>query len=160
MATAAERAHSLIQPTMGVESLPGDWHTVTQDQIDSFARTTLDNQFIHTDPVRAARESPFGATIAHGFLTLSMISYLVRSIPRPENDPARGRKIGINYGLEKVRFPNPVRVNSRIRARQTLLAVELKDAHTLQLTHRTTVEIEGESKPACVADWITRAIYA
>jgi acyl dehydratase len=160
MATAAERAVSLLNSAIGASSPPGDWHTVTQEQIDSFARTTLDDQFIHTDPARAAKESPFGTTIAHGFLTLSMISYLVRSIPRPPDDPAEGRRIGINYGLEKVRFPNPVRVNSRIRARQTLVAVELKDPHTLQLTHRTTVEIDGESKPACVADWITRAIYA
>lgn len=160
MASAAEHAYSLLKETIGAEGPPGDWHTVTQEQIDSFAGTTLDDQFIHTDPVRAAKESPFGSTIAHGFLTLSMISYLVRSVPRPQNDPIRGRRIGINYGLEKVRFPNPVRVNSRIRARQTLVSVELKDTETLQLTHRTTVEIDGQSKPACVADWITRAIYA
>jgi acyl dehydratase len=160
MPSAAENACALLEQTIGAEGPPGDWHTVTQDQVDSFARTTLDDQFIHTDPVRAAKESPFGTTIAHGFLTLSMISYLVRSIPRSDDDPAKGRKIGINYGLERVRFPNPVRVNSRIRARQRLLSVELKDPHTLQLTHRTTVEIDGEPKPACVADWITRAIYA
>jgi acyl dehydratase len=160
MSTAAERAVSLLNSAIGASSPPGDWHTVTQEQIDAFARTTLDDQFIHTDAARAAKESPFGTTIAHGFLTLSLISYLVRSVPRPQDDPAEGRRIGINYGLEKVRFPNPVRVNSRIRARQTLVAVELKDSHTLQVTHRTTIEIDGEPKPACVADWITRAIYA
>jgi acyl dehydratase len=160
MPSAAEHALSMLQGTIGVESSPGDWHTVSQDQIDAFARTTLDNQFIHTDPVRAARESPFGTTIAHGFLTLSLISHLVRSIPRPTDDPDRGRVVGINYGLERVRFPSPVRVNSRLRARQSLLAVETKDERTLQLTHRVSVEIDGESKPACVADWITRAIYA
>jgi acyl dehydratase len=160
MSSAAERALSLLTGTIGVESPPGDWHTVTQDQIDAFARTTLDNQFIHTDPVRAARESPFGKTIAHGFLTLSLISHLVKSIPRPSEDPERGRAVGINYGLEKVRFPSPVRVNSRLRARQSLLSVEKKDENTLQLTNRVTVEIDGETKPACVADWIIRAIYA
>lgn len=160
MPSALESALSNLQGTIGVESPPGDWHTVTQDQIDAFARTTLDDQFIHTDPVRAARESPFGTTIAHGFLTLSLISHLVRSIPRPKDDPARGRAVGINYGLDRVRFPSPVRVNSRIRARQSLLAVERKDERTLQLTHRVTVEIDGEPKPACIADWITRAIYA
>jgi acyl dehydratase len=160
MASAAEHAHSLLKERIGGEDPPGDWHTVTQAQIDAFARTTLDDQFIHTDPARAAAESPFGTTIAHGFLTLSMISYLVRSIPRPADDPYQGRLIGINYGLERVRFPNPVRVNSRIRARQSLIAVDLKDACTLQLTHRITVEIDGEQKPACVADWVTRAIYA
>ena len=120
----------------------------------------MDNQFIHTDPVRAARESPFGTTIAHGFLTLSLISYLVRSIPRPKADPDRGRTVGVNYGLDRMRFPSPVRVGSRIRAKQSLLAVERKDENTLQLTQRVTVEIEGVEKPACVADWITRAIYA
>jgi len=151
---------SILAGTIGVESPPGDWHTITQDQIDAFARTTLDNQFIHTDPVRAARESPFGTTIAHGFLTLSLISYLVRSIPRPTDDPERGRAVGINYGLERVRFPSPVRVNSRLRARQSLLTVDQKDERTLQLTYRITVEIDGEAKPACVADWIIRAIYA
>jgi len=160
MPSAAEHALSILAGTIGVESPPGDWHTITQDQIDAFARTTLDNQFIHTDPVRAARESPFGKTIAHGFLTLSLISHLVKSIPRPKDDPERGRAVGINYGLEKVRLPSPVRVNSRLRARQSLLSVEKKDENTLQLTNRVTVEIDGEAKPACVADWIIRAIYA
>src|SRR5580704_391668 len=127
MPSAAERALARLTEMKGKEDPPGDWHTVTQAQIDAFARTTLDDQFIHTDPARAAAESPFGTTIAHGFLTLSMISYLVRSIPRPADDPYQGRLIGINYGLERVRFPNPVRVNSRIRARQSLLAVDLKD---------------------------------
>jgi acyl dehydratase len=160
MPSAAERALSVLKATIGVESPPGDWHTVTQDQIDAFARTTLDNQFIHTDPARAARESPFGTTIAHGFLTLSLISYLMRSVPGPEDNSEQGRAVGINYGLERVRFPAPVRVNSRLRARQTLLTAELKDQNTLQLTHRVTVEIDGEQKPACVADWVIRAIYA
>jgi acyl dehydratase len=160
MSSAVEQALSILTGTIGVESSPGDWHTVTQDQIDAFARTTLDNQFIHTDPVRAARESPFGTTIAHGFLTLSLISHLVHSIPRPKDDPERGRAVGVNYGLERVRFPCPVRVGSRLRARQSLLTVEQKDERTLQLTNRVTVEIDGETKPACVADWIIRAIYA
>jgi acyl dehydratase len=160
MSAAAEHAFSVLKGTIGVESQPGDWHTVTQDQINDFARTTLDNQFIHTDPVRAARESPFGTTIAHGFLTLSLISYLVKSIPRPKDDPDKGRAVGVNYGLERVRFPCPVRVNSRLRAHQSLVTVETKDEQTLQMTYRITVEIEGEQKPACVADWIIRAIYA
>lgn len=159
MASSAQPALSLLTPTIGVERPPGQWHTVTQEQIDAFAQTTLDDQFIHTDPFRAARETPFGATIAHGFLTLSLVSYLVRSIPDSTPEAGKGRTIGINYGLDRVRFPNPVRVNSRIRARQTLLAVEQRDEHTLQLTHRTTIEIEGQTKPACVADWIIRAIY-
>ena len=160
MPSAAERALARLKDLKGKESPPSHWHTVTQEQIDSFARTTLDDQFIHTDPLRAAKESPFGTTIAHGFLTLSLMSHLMQSTPRPNPDPYEGRLVGINYGLDRVRFPTPVRVNSRIRATQSLVNVEQKDPRTLQLTHRVTVEIEGESKPACVADYVTRAIFA
>jgi acyl dehydratase len=160
MSSAAERAHSILKPQIGVESAAGEWHRVTQDQIDAFAKTTLDRQFIHTDPVRAAQETPFGVTIAHGFLTLSLISYLVKSIAPLNAQKTDAPVMGINYGLDRVRFPSPVRVNSRVRARQVLLGVEAKDEHTLQLTHRITVEIESESKPGCVAEWVTRAIYA
>jgi acyl dehydratase len=159
MTSAAERALARLNELKGKESPPGAWHTVTQEQIDAFAQTTLDDQFIHTDPARAARESPFGTTIAHGFLTLSLISHLVKSIPLTTPNPYEGRAVGINYGLDRVRFPTPVRVNSLVRARQTLAEVEQKDERTLQLTHRITVEIEGQSKPACVADWVTRAIF-
>ncbi len=160
MQSAADRALAILIANVGVEGPPGDWLTVTQEQINAFARTTLDDQFIHTDPVRAARETPFGATIAHGFLTLSLISHLVKSVPRPQPDPLAERAIGINYGLDRVRFPAPVRVNSRIRARQVLLAAEKKDERTLQMAYRITVEIDGETKPGCVADWVVRAIYA
>ncbi len=160
MASAAERALAQLNELIGKESPPGAWHTVTQEQIDAFARTTLDDQFIHTDPARAARESPFGTTIAHGFFTLSLASHLVTSIPRPNPDPYDGRLVAINYGLDRVRFPTPVRVNSRIRARQSLASVEQKDERTLQMVHHITIEIEGESKPACVADYVTRAVFA
>ena len=159
MPSATDQALSILSGMIGAESPPGDWLTITQEQIDVFAKTTLDEQFIHTDPARCARESPFGTTIAHGFLTLSLISYLVKRIPRPQPDPDEGRAIGINYGLDRVRFPAPVRVNSRIRVRQVLLSAEKKDERTLQIVYRITVEIDGESKPACVADWVIRAIY-
>lgn len=82
------------------------------------------------------------------------------SIPRPNPDPYDGRLVAINYGLDRVRFPTPVRVNSRIRARQSLASVEQKDERTLQMVHHITIEIEGESKPACVADYVTRAVFA
>ncbi|HXY33448.1 MAG TPA: MaoC family dehydratase [Planctomycetaceae bacterium] len=160
MPSATQQALERLTALKGKESPPGAWHTVTQEQIDAFARTTLDDQFIHTDAVRAARESPFGTTIAHGFLTLSLASHLVTSIPRPSPDPYEGRAVAINYGLDRVRFPMPVRVNSRIRARQSLASVEQKDERTLQLVHHITIEIEGETKPACVADYVTRAIFA
>jgi acyl dehydratase len=159
MPSTAERAFARLTELKGKESVASDWLTVTQDRIDSFARTTLDDQFIHTDPVRAASESPFGTTIAHGFLTLSLMSSLMQTIPRPNPDPYEGRTVGINYGLDRVRFPTPVRVNSRIRARQVLANVEQKDERTLQMTYHVTVEIEGQSKPACVAEYVTRAIF-
>lgn len=160
MSSATQRALAVFNDLKGKESPPSHWHTVTQEQIDHFARTTLDDQFIHTDPVRSAKESPFGTTIAHGFLTLSLLSHLMQSIPRPNPDPSEGRLVGINYGLDRVRFPTPVRVNSRIRATQSLVSVEQKDPRTLQMIHHMTVEIEGESKPGCVADYVVRAIYA
>jgi acyl dehydratase len=160
MASSAERALARLNELIGKESPPGAWHTVTQEQIDAFARATLDDQFIHTDPARAARESPFGTTIAHGFFTLSLASHLVTSIPRPTPDPYEKRLVAINYGLDRVRFPTPVRVNSRLRARQSLASVEQKDERTLQMVHHITIEIEGESKPACVADYVTRAVFA
>jgi acyl dehydratase len=160
MSSATERALARLTELKGKETPPGEWHTVTQDEIDAFARITFDDQFIHTDTVRAARESPFGTTIAHGFLTLSLVGHLVSSIPKPNPDPYEERRMGINYGLDRVRFPSPVRVNSRIRARLSLASVEKKDERTLQTTNHITVEIEGESKPACVADYVTRAIFA
>ena len=105
---SAAEALSKLSATIGVESAPGEWHLVTQEQINLFADATLDHQFIHVDPVRAARETPFGATIAHGFLTLSLISHLVKSILQPAPEAAAGRVVGINYGLDRVRFPTPV----------------------------------------------------
>ena len=124
MSSAIERAVSILNGTIGVESPPGDWHTVTQDQIDAFARTTLDNQFIHTDAVCAARESPFGTTIAHGFLTLSLISHLVKSIPPPKDDPEQGRAVGLITGWKKSAFLLPCGSTRDSAHRQALLAVE------------------------------------
>lgn len=159
MSQAAEQALESFQGRIGVAEPPGSWHTVDQAQINAFADTTLDRQFIHIDPVAAAQKSPYGVTIAHGFLTLSMLSHLVGSIPRPAPDPYEGAATMINYGLDRVRWPTPVKVNSRIRARRALTSAELKDGSTIQLKHLVTVDIEGTEKPACVAEWLTRVIY-
>jgi acyl dehydratase len=159
MPSPTERALARLTELKGKESVPSYWLTVTQEMINSFARTTLDDQFIHCDPERAAREGPFGTTIAHGFLTLSLMSHLMQTIPRANPDPFEERAVGINYGVDRVRFPNPVRVNSRIRARSVIEKVEKKDECTLQMTNHVTVEIEGQSKPACVADYVTLAIF-
>ncbi|WP_377271735.1 MaoC family dehydratase [Peterkaempfera sp. SMS 1(5)a] len=125
-----------------------DWHTVTQRQVDLFAEATGDHQWIHVDPERAAT-GPFGGTIAHGYLTLSLIPMLASEIFRVE-----GLTMGVNYGTEKVRFPSPVRVGSRVRSGAELL--DLRDAAMgRQAVIRHTIEIEGGSKPACVADTVS-----
>lgn len=157
MATNAEKAFEVWKQGEGKEEGVGDWMELTQERIDQFADVTEDHQFIHVDPERA-KDGPFGSTIAHGFLTLSLLTHLDSSIPK--GDPARyqGVVMGINYGFDKVRFVAPVKVNSRIRARSTLADVELK-GDAVQATRTMTVEIEGEDKPALVADWITRVIY-
>lgn len=158
MGTNAENAFALFQAAIGQEEGVGEWFTVDQERINQFADVTIDHQFIHVDP-EAAKATPFGTTIAHGFLTLSLLTHLDASIPK--GDPARfvGIVMGLNYGFEKVRFVSPVKVGSRIRARATLAAAELKGPW-IQTTRTMTVEIEGETKPAMVADWITRIMYS
>jgi acyl dehydratase len=157
MTTNAEKAYELFKAAEGQEEGVGDWFEVDQDRIDQFADVTLDHQFIHVDPERA-KDGPFGATIAHGFLTLSMLTHLDSTVPK--GDPARyqGIVMGVNYGFEKVRFVSPVKVGSRIRVRAVMAAVELK-GDWVQTTRTMTVEVEGSDKPAVVADWITRLLY-
>lgn len=160
MSQNAENAYKLFKEVEGKEQATGDWFEVTQDIVNQFADVTLDHQFIHVDPERA-KQTPFGGPIAHGFLTLSLLTHLGASA-NPENpDPKRfeGMIMGVNYGFEKVRFISPVRVGSKIRVHKLLSKVELK-GNAVQQTQTMTVEIEGESKPALVADWLTRAVYA
>ena len=154
----AEQAYELFKAAIGQPEGTGDWVQIDQDRINTFADVTEDHQFIHVDPEAAAQMSPWKVPIAHGFLTLSLLTHLSSSIPQP---PERfdGVVMGINYGFEKVRFVNPVKVGSRIRATSSLAAVDLKDANNLQVTRTVTVEIEGEDKPALVADWVTRLVY-
>jgi acyl dehydratase len=158
MSTNAEKAYPLFEAAVGKEEGVGEWFTVDQARINQFADVTCDHQFIHVDP-EAAKATPFGTTVAHGFLTLSMLTYLDASIPK--GDPARyaGVVMGLNYGFEKVRFVSPVKVGRRIRARSVLAKVELKEPW-IQTTRTMTVEIEGEARPAMVADWMTRIMYA
>ena len=158
MTTNAEQAFEKFQSAVGQSEGVGEWFEVTQDQINTFADVTFDHQFIHVDPKMAAELSPWKVTIAHGFLTLSMLTHLSGSVPQ-DMSRLQGIMMGVNYGFDRVRFINPVKVNSRIRAESTLKAVELRDPNTLQTTRTITVEIEGEAKPACVADWITRLSY-
>jgi len=159
MSEAAANAFPLFQADVGNDEGTGEWFEVTQDQIDRFADVTHDHHFIHVDP-EAAKNTPFGTTIAHGFLTLSMLTHLSAGATSGTPDPARfaGLLMGINYGFDKVRFVNPVKVGSRVRARAVTKDVVLKGG-AIDVTRSFTVEIEGEEKPALVADWITRMVY-
>lgn len=142
---------------IGSETHVSDWLMITQEMIDQFAAVTRDQQWIHVDPARALAESPFGATVAHGFFTLSLIPYLTGSVSsQVERYP--GKKLAVNYGLNKVRFPNPVRVGSRIRSRSLLVSVEEVQGG-LQIITQVTIEIDGQVKPACVAETITRVYF-
>ena len=126
-----------------------DWITITQDQIDKFAEATLDNQWIHCD-IERAKQGPFGAPIAHGYLTMSLASHFLAELVRVE-----GISMGINYGTEKVRFPAPVPVGSRLRGRGEVL--EAKDVPGgVQATTRITIEREGGDKPAAIVDTVSR----
>ena len=154
----AEAAYELFKSAVGQEEGAGEWLEVTQERINQFADVTEDHQFIHVDPKQAAELSPWGTTIAHGFLTLSLLTHLSASIPQP-SERYDGIVMGVNYGFEKVRFINPVKVGSRIRAKSVLAGVDLKDANNLQVVRTMTVEIDGETKPALVADWVTRLVY-
>jgi acyl dehydratase len=158
MTTKGEAAYELFKAAIGDSEGTGDWVEVTQDRINAFADVTEDHQFIHVDPEACKELSPWGVPIAHGFLTLSLLTHLSASIPQPA-ERFDGIVMGVNYGFEKVRFINPVKVGSKIRASSVLTAVDQKDANTLQTTRTFTVEIEGEDKPALVADWITRLVY-
>ena len=139
-----------LKQWVGKEVAVSDWLQVTQDRIDRFADATGDHQWIHVDPARAARESPFGSTIAHGYLTLSLLPHMMM-----ETLDIQGGRMSINYGLDRVRFAAPVRCNDRIRTRFTLAALE-EIAGGIQLTWHALIEIEGQHKPACVAEMIAR----
>jgi acyl dehydratase len=152
-------SHALerLQAQVGQEIHTSDWLQVTQQRIDAFADATGDHQWIHVDAERAARESPWKATIAHGYLTLSLYPML-RGLVAADRPPFPGVRQVINYGLDKLRFPSAVVVGSRVRARCVLLKVEAVSGG-LQVTEQYTVEIEGQPKPACVAEAIMRLYF-
>ncbi len=131
-----------------------DWTVIDQNRIDTFADVTEDRQWIHVDVERATNEGPYGATIAHGFLTLSLIPMLSRQVYRVENS-----RLAMNYGLNKVRFLAPVVVGSRVRVRSELLDVTEVADQTVNIVIQSTVEIDGSKKPAAVADMIARIFF-
>ena len=130
-----------------------DWITVSQERINTFADATGDHQWIHVDPERA-KDGPFGACVAHGYLTLSLASLFL-----PQLVSYQRLKMGVNYGCDKVRFPAPVRVGARIRGRGQVVAAEPVKSDGVQVTVRISVEIEGNDKPGCVVDTISRLYF-
>jgi len=145
-----------LKGKVGQEIGVSQWHVVTQDMIDRFADITHDYQFIHVDPVRAKKEAPFGGTIAHGFLTLSLLSLVGGEVM-----PAiAGRAMGINYGFDKIRFISPVKAGGKIRGRFKLKEVNERTAKEVMFRYEAAIEIEGADKPAVVADWLTMAVLA
>ena len=146
--TVVDLAH--LGGLVGREVATSDWLVITQDRIDAFAEATSDHQWIHVDSGRARAETPFGATIAHGFLTLSLLSALMRDAVTVD-----GARMTLNYGLNRVRFVSPVPSGSRIRARVALATVD-DMGDSIQATWGVTIEREGGDKPAVVAEWIVR----
>lgn len=140
---------------VGTQFAPGAWLTLDQDRIDTFADCTEDHQFIHVDREKAA-QTPFGGTIAHGFLTLSMLARLAEG----EGVVPENVTMGINYGFDKVRFLAPVRAGKRVRAHRKLLRVDRKDEKRFLMKTEVSVEIEGEDTPALIAEWLTMVVCA
>jgi len=150
MGQAAAMTIDSLAEYVGREIAVTDWFPITQERIDHFAEATEDRQWIHTDPARAAKESAYGATIAHGFLTLSLLSYLSNQALAVE-----GARMRINYGLNRVRFPSAVRAGSPVRARFAVHEVK-PFAEGVDVTLIATVELQDSPKPCCVAEWIIR----
>ena len=147
-----ETYQAMVGKEVGVSS----WHLVDQDRINVYADVIEDHQFIHVDPERAKKETPFGTTVAHGFLTMSLLSIMSYEVM----PVIEGTTMGVNYGFDKLRFISPVKSGSRVRGRFTLAEAKLRKATELQSRTNVTVEIEGEDKPAIVADWIGLIYFA
>jgi acyl dehydratase len=151
MASLVVKNPQSLKELLGREIGVSEWFRVTQERIGRFAEATEDRQWIHLDRSRATKESPYGDTIAHGFLTLSLLGHLMKEAVQIQG----GVRLAVNYGVNRVRFPAAVRADSRIRARFTLLCFkELSDS--VEATYAVTVEAENSAKPVCVAEWVLR----
>ena len=142
----------VLKTLVGQEIALTGWFSVTQERIQQFADATLDHQWIHLDVERARRESPFKAPIAHGFLTLSLLPHFMHQAL----EFRQGIRMGVNYGLNRVRFVSPVRVGSNIRARIVLQSMKDVPPNGMEAVFNATVEVEGVEKPCCVAEWVVR----
>ncbi len=151
-AVRIEDAMAMVGTEVGVS----EWRTVSQEMIDQFAAATDDHQFIHTDPDRAARETPYGGTIAHGFLTLSLLSTLIfEAVPTLE-----GTSMGMNFGFDRVRFMSPVKSGGRVRGRFLLAHMKVRPSGIVETHYDVTIEVENSVKPALTARWLTLALPA
>ncbi|WP_375498539.1 MaoC family dehydratase [uncultured Jatrophihabitans sp.] len=153
VALATYRSIEDLEAAIGVETGPGEWLEVTQERVNGFADATDDHQWIHLD-VERAKDGPFGTTIAHGFLTLSLLPYFGNELRELQNV-----RMAVNYGLNKVRFPAPVPVGSRLRATSSVLSVKRLDAASAQVVTQISVAIDGAGKPACVAETVARIYF-
>lgn len=144
-----------LEAGIGRDHGPTPWFTIDQKRIDAFAESSLDFQWIHVDPVRARSETAFGGTIAHGFLTLSLVPHFINQLRTLEDVV-----LGLNYGLDRVRFPAPVRVGQRMRGRAMIRDVERLEAGGVQVVTRASIEVEDSSKPGCVADLVARYFFS
>ncbi len=144
-----------LQSWIGKETEPSDWLEVSQERINQFADCTLDHQFIHIDPDKA-KETPFGGTIAHGFLSLSLLSHFSEQY----SFVIDGFQMGINYGFDKIRFLAPVKAGKRVRAKAKVLEIDETKPGQFRMKSEVTVEIEGEDKPALIAEWLTVQMVA
>jgi len=143
-----------VKAAVGQEVGVSPWRAVSQAMIDQFANATDDHQFIHVDPERAARETPFGGTIAHGFLSLSLLSTFAFETLRP----IEGAGMGINYGFDSVRFQAPIKTGARVRARFVLADLNVRPSGWIQSSYDVTIEIENSKKPALTARWLTLTV--
>jgi acyl dehydratase len=153
----AEKVYKNLKKQIGTETYLGKWYTVDQNCIDQFAEVTGDRQWIHTDPDRAREESPFKSTIAHGFLTLALIPTLTES-DNPDSNPFPEARIVVNYGLNQVRFPFPVKSGSRVRARTRLVGV-IPMKRSIEVVNEVSIEVEKSRRPACVAETVMRLYF-
>jgi acyl dehydratase len=157
MSEALEKAFDVMTARIGEQTSQSEWFEVNQQRIDDFADVTMDHQWIHVD-VDRAKDGPFGAPIAHGHLTLSIMGHLPRAAEAANAAPLEGQKLGINYGFDRVRFPSPVPVGSKIRTTSTLKRVEIKGG-MLETMNEVIVEVEGQEKPCCVAESLGRMVF-
>ncbi len=157
MSEALQKAYEIMQSRVGEMTSQSEWFEITQERVNDYADVSMDHQWIHVDVERAKDESPFGAPIAHGNLTLAVMGHLPVAV-RNEGPTIEGQKLGINYGFDRIRFPAPVPVGSKIRSTNTLRRVEIK-GDMIETMTEIVVEAQGSEKPVCVAESLGRMVF-